>query len=90
VRTKLILIEGLPGAGKSTTTTHLGSFPQRGGRACRWYLEEDDPHPIACLDFRLENLSWRFCHMESVSRHQQAAAVLMLIDCLEEIFPCEQ
>jgi hypothetical protein len=53
--------------------------------ACRWYLEEDDPHPIACLDFRLENLSWSFCHMESVSRHRQAAAVLMLIDCLEEI-----
>jgi len=57
LNTKLILIEGLPGAGKSTTTEHLGTFLQQHDIACCWYLEEDDPHPIPCLDFELENLS---------------------------------
>lgn len=53
---KLILVEGFPGTGKSTTTQHIGSFIQRQGITCRWFLEEDDPHPIACLDFKIEGL----------------------------------
>ena len=54
--TKLILVEGLPGAGKSTTTQHIGTTLQQQGVACRWYLEGDNPHPIACLDFEIEGL----------------------------------
>jgi hypothetical protein len=54
--TKLILVEGLPGAGKSTTTRHIGSTLQQQGVACRWYLEEEDPHPIVCLDFEIKGL----------------------------------
>ena len=56
LKTKLILVEGLPGAGKSTTTEHLGIVLLRHGIECRWYLEDDDPHPIACLDFEIKAL----------------------------------
>ncbi len=55
--TKLILIEGFPGAGKTTSTTHLGKYLQQQRIACRWYLEEDDPHPIDCLKLKLADLS---------------------------------
>jgi hypothetical protein len=55
--TKLILIEGLPGSGKSTTTGYLRAALQRNGFDCRQYLEEDDPHPIPGLDFELKGLS---------------------------------
>jgi hypothetical protein len=54
--TKLILIEGFPGAGKTTTTLHIGNVLQQQGIPCRWYLEEDDPHPIACLDYEIKGL----------------------------------
>jgi thymidylate kinase len=54
---KLILIEGLPGAGKSTTTIQLGTILNEHGIACNWFLEDAEPHPIACLDFELKGLS---------------------------------
>jgi hypothetical protein len=54
--TKLILLEGFPGAGKSTTTARLGKAIQQHGIACRWYLEDDNPHPIDCLDFSIKGL----------------------------------
>jgi hypothetical protein len=54
--TKLILIEGLPGAGKSTTTAYLQSVLRQNGLDCKQYLEEDNPHPIACLEFALAGL----------------------------------
>ncbi len=61
--TKLILIEGLPGAGKTTASVHLGTFLQRHGMDCKWYLEKDEPHPIACLDFKLKDLSRKLPHL---------------------------
>lgn len=57
IDTKLILVEGIPGAGKTTTTEHLGTSLQQRGIGCRWYFEEDDPHPIACLEMKLEELA---------------------------------
>ena len=57
LNTKLILIEGLPGAGKSTSTGRLGTILQQRGIACRYFLEDDDPHPIACLDFEIMGLT---------------------------------
>jgi len=57
LNTKLILIEGLPGAGKTTASKHLGTYLQQQGITCHWYLEEDDPHPIACFDFKLKDLT---------------------------------
>lgn len=57
LNTKLILIEGLPGAGKSTTTAHLGKLLQNYHFPCHWFLEDDEPHPIACLDFEIKELT---------------------------------
>ncbi len=57
INTKLILIEGLPGAGKTTSSVHLGSFLKKQGIACRWYLEKDDHHPIDCRTFKLKDLA---------------------------------
>jgi uridine kinase len=55
--TNLILIEGLPGSGKSTTTSRLGKLLQDSGISCDWYLEDDHPHPIPCLDFEIKGLA---------------------------------
>ncbi len=55
--TQLILIEGFPGAGKSTTTRYLGEALRQRGAACRWYLEEDTPHPIDCNGFEIKGLT---------------------------------
>jgi len=54
--TRLVLIEGLPGAGKSTSAVHLGTVLQQSGIPCRWFREEDDPHPLPCLDFEIRGL----------------------------------
>lgn len=59
LNTKLILIEGLPGAGKSATTRYLGTLLRQHGLVCYWHLEEDEPHPINCLNFPLRELSQR-------------------------------
>ena len=63
LKTKLILIEGLPGAGKSTTAEYLGTYLQQHGVACRWHLEEDDAHPIPCSDVEIKNLSQKMIPM---------------------------
>jgi hypothetical protein len=56
LNTKLILIEGLPGAGKSTTTQRIGITLEADGFACHWFREADEPHPIPCLDFAIKGL----------------------------------
>jgi hypothetical protein len=55
--TKLILIEGFPGSGKSTTTRNLSETLRQHGVDCHWYLEEDQPHPIDCGDFAVHGLA---------------------------------
>jgi hypothetical protein len=55
--TKLILIEGLPGAGKSTTCGYLGEHFREQGQACRWYLEADKAHPLDFSELKLKDLS---------------------------------
>jgi len=63
LNTRLVLIEGLPGAGKSTSTVHLGTVLQQSGIACRWFREEDDPHPLPCLDFEIKSLPPKMVHL---------------------------
>ena len=43
---KLIFIEGLPGAGKSTAAEVIAERIQRRGLDCRWYHDSDVHHPI--------------------------------------------
>jgi hypothetical protein len=55
--TRLILIEGLPGSGKSTTAAYLASMLRQQGLDARAYLEEDDPHPIPWGDYPTRGLA---------------------------------
>jgi hypothetical protein len=43
---QLILVEGLPGAGKSTTAHMLCRELQRRGLDARWWYEHETPHPV--------------------------------------------
>jgi thymidylate kinase len=63
LNTQLILIEGLPGAGKSTSTSHLGTILQQRGITCSWFREEDESHPIACLDFEIKGMTPKMVHL---------------------------
>jgi hypothetical protein len=56
INTRLILIEGLPGAGKTTTTGYLRNLLHHRGVECRQFLEEDRPHPIDCANFEIKGL----------------------------------
>jgi thymidylate kinase len=80
LNTKLILIEGLPGSGKSTTTLHLGSVLQRYGVPCDFFREEDDPHPISCLDFPINGLTQKMVHlwMEFVRRAETQPTITII------------
>lgn len=43
---KLILIEGLPGSGKSTTAHHLSRFLTNSDIDNKWWYEEEKNHPV--------------------------------------------
>ncbi|MHA7683096.1 P-loop NTPase family protein [Cupriavidus sp. PET2-C1] len=43
---KLVLIDGLPGIGKSTLAERLCGFAGSLGCEARWYREEDQEHPV--------------------------------------------
>src|SRR5512133_1901326 len=52
--TKLILLEGIPGSGKSTAGEYLQSFLEKAGHCVRFWREGDFDHPadfegVACL-----------------------------------------
>jgi thymidylate kinase len=51
LNTKLILLEGLPGSGKTTTARNLAAELNRAGTACQVFWEWSDPHPIDIGDF---------------------------------------
>jgi len=44
---RLILVEGLPGSGKSTTAQYVYDQVRRNGGRARWYYEDETPHPVA-------------------------------------------
>ena len=46
IDTQLILIEGLPGSGKSTTAENLASEIKNHGKRCHCFLEWAENHPI--------------------------------------------
>ena len=45
--TKLILVEGLPGCGKSSMAQYICDQLWRNGHQSRWIYEEEEPHPVA-------------------------------------------
>ena len=47
LNTKLILVDGLPGSGKSTTAQFICDQLQRSGLRSRWYYEEEPFYPVA-------------------------------------------
>ena len=55
--TKLILVEGIPGAGKSTLAHALLRQLHARGIAARWWYEEVVGHPVYCFRDRAELLS---------------------------------
>ena len=44
---RLVLVEGFPGSGKSTTAQWLALECARQGRACRWIYEQQPEHPVS-------------------------------------------
>jgi len=44
---RLVLVEGFPGAGKSTTAQWLALEHARQGIACRWIYEQQPDHPVS-------------------------------------------
>jgi hypothetical protein len=81
LNTKLILVEGLPGAGKTTTSSHLQTILQQQGLECRQYLEEDHPHPIDCLDFEIKGLAEKVVPpWEKFVEHAKREQVITIIE----------
>lgn len=63
---QIVLVEGLPGSGKSTTAHLLSLHLARHGRTARWCYEHETPHPIfdrAAIDLGLDEgrLPGDFC-----------------------------
>ena len=50
IETKLILIEGPPGSGKTTTAQYLAADISNSGKACQCFLEWSTDNPIAIGD----------------------------------------
>src|SRR5438067_10670331 len=46
MRVPLVFVEGVPGAGKSTTAQFLARQLTRHGRSARWFYEEQVPNPF--------------------------------------------
>jgi hypothetical protein len=52
---RLVLVEGFPGTGKSTTAQWIARSLQDAGRPARWIYEEERPHPV-CGDYDFRRL----------------------------------
>lgn len=72
IDTKLIIMEGLPGTGKTTNSFFLLCQLERNGIATRWIHENARPHPTsyfneACLSYEELDLFYqRFPHTKSI------------------------
>ena len=46
IKTKLILVDGISGSGKSTTAHYIARQLNRNGIKAKWYQEEEKNHPL--------------------------------------------
>ncbi|QSO55077.1 hypothetical protein JZ785_11360 [Alicyclobacillus curvatus] len=53
---KLILVEGIPGSGKSTTAQYISRCLEQNGIPSEWFYEENSNHPVYAFD-SLESMS---------------------------------
>jgi hypothetical protein len=56
--TKLILVEGFPGSGKSTAAQWLARQWQLAGRGCRWFYEQQHDHPVVGIPSGGDYKTW--------------------------------
>ncbi len=52
----MILIEGLPGSGKTSLAGYAQEIPQRSGITAEWFLEEHPDHPVFPREVRREQV----------------------------------
>lgn len=55
---RLVIVEGFPGSGKSTTAQWAAIQWRRGGRACRWLYEQEPDHPLVGQPAGVEYRTW--------------------------------
>jgi len=89
IATQLILVEGPPGSGKSTTAYLLAEKIRRAGRSCACHLEWDADHPIPIgSDLALENViatarqreAQMLDHWQRFARERQAGQTLSIVE----------
>ena len=51
IKTKLILVDGIPGSGKSTLSQFISKQIERNKIKVKWYFEHDMFHPIT-IDYK--------------------------------------
>jgi hypothetical protein len=71
--TRLILVEGFPGCGKSATAQWLARQLTGAGRQAVWFYEEQDPHPVT-RGGPARSVSWKAYFAEQLGRWSAFAA----------------
>jgi hypothetical protein len=56
--TKLILIEGFPGSGKSTMAQWIARQWQLASHPCRWFYEQQHDHPVVGIPAGADYKTW--------------------------------
>ena len=84
--TKLVLVEGFSGTGKSTTAQWLAIQWGRQGRPCRWVYEHQKSHPVCGVPSDIEHRTWdeffeeRLAQWVSFTAGAQASGTLTILE----------
>ncbi len=71
--TRIILVEGMPGTGKSTVSQFINLQLNANGQPAYWCHEERTPHPLHLFYEPEKHISWSDYSNETVSRWQSYA-----------------